>query len=403
MSDFAEKKIRHVYRFPPCPSYDIEGTESWLGSMAEQGLFLVKDGFFAGFATFERGESRRMRYRLEAAPKPGDDAKAREAVELSRELGWEYIAFYGRYHIYRTESEHTVELNTDPRVQALALNSIRRNEWANVLVTLLWLGVFSFLYLRGSVLLSAIGIGSWLFLLGVLIVLWSVCSSVASLVYLCRLHRRLNAGRAPDHGKNWRRRSRRYRAGVLLFLVLAAVWGVGIVHAWSEDASDANVRQFTEVPADLPFPTIADLRPDGDFSLTDLGHSTNTVKTTSDWLAPVVIQLRENGAIRLPHGGQLNGGLQVDYYETAAPWIARELAREHQARDRSARHYSEIGLPDLGVDEAAAYDSLFPVVLLRQGNRVLRVQFYQTSESYTMPVAEWAQVFAEHLKAQGGV
>ncbi len=38
-------QIRHAWRFPPCPAYDVEGTESWLSDMAAQGLVLGKDAF----------------------------------------------------------------------------------------------------------------------------------------------------------------------------------------------------------------------------------------------------------------------------------------------------------------------------------------------------------------------
>ena len=62
-----EKSIKHVYRIPPCPSYDIEGMESWLSDMAAEGFVLVKDGIFAGVATFEKTEPRKLKYRLQAA------------------------------------------------------------------------------------------------------------------------------------------------------------------------------------------------------------------------------------------------------------------------------------------------------------------------------------------------
>ena len=55
---------KHVYRLPPCPAYDIEGMESWLSDMAANGLLLSADGFFAGFAIFEKSEPRAVRYRL---------------------------------------------------------------------------------------------------------------------------------------------------------------------------------------------------------------------------------------------------------------------------------------------------------------------------------------------------
>ena len=60
--------MKTVYRLPPCPSFDIEATESWLYDMSRKGLHLSGEGFFAGVAIFDRGEPADIRYRLEAAP-----------------------------------------------------------------------------------------------------------------------------------------------------------------------------------------------------------------------------------------------------------------------------------------------------------------------------------------------
>lgn len=129
------KKSRRstVYRLPPCPAYDIEGTESWLSDLAEEGLFLEKDGFLFGFASFRRGEGKQRRYRLEAAPQPtglfsDQDRPDEEAEELSRLAGWEYIASRGDFYIFATDDPQAAELNTDPQVQALALENVRRRQ-----------------------------------------------------------------------------------------------------------------------------------------------------------------------------------------------------------------------------------------------------------------------------------
>jgi len=60
------RESRHVWRIVPCLPYDVEGLESWLTDQAARGLHLSRDGFFAGFAIFEKGEPRHTVYRLEA-------------------------------------------------------------------------------------------------------------------------------------------------------------------------------------------------------------------------------------------------------------------------------------------------------------------------------------------------
>ena len=46
------KEDRPVYILPPCPSYDVEGMESWLTDMAKDGLILTKDGGFCRDCSF---------------------------------------------------------------------------------------------------------------------------------------------------------------------------------------------------------------------------------------------------------------------------------------------------------------------------------------------------------------
>ena len=41
------EKPKYVLRLPPCPDYDVEGTECWLTDLAREGLLLKKDGLFA--------------------------------------------------------------------------------------------------------------------------------------------------------------------------------------------------------------------------------------------------------------------------------------------------------------------------------------------------------------------
>ena len=109
-------KKRRAYRLPPCPAYDVEGTESWLSDMAREGLHLAPDGFLLGFAAFERGAPAQVRYRLAASLRqPGllDDnggGPDPEAVELGREMGWEYVARRGDFYLYRTARPGAREL-----------------------------------------------------------------------------------------------------------------------------------------------------------------------------------------------------------------------------------------------------------------------------------------------------
>lgn len=98
MEETAKKKT--AYRLPPCPWYDIEGTQSWLESMAEEGLTLSEEGFSDGLLRFDVGEKVRVRVRLDAAPQDtglfsSGNEPDKEAVEIAEAAGWKYLRKYG--------------------------------------------------------------------------------------------------------------------------------------------------------------------------------------------------------------------------------------------------------------------------------------------------------------------
>lgn len=400
----SQQEPKRAYRIPPCPVYDVEEMESWLADMAARGLVLCKDGFFAGVAAFEKVEPCSIRYRLEPAPKnvsiwsEGSMEPSPEAAELSEHYGWRYIATRGQFFIYCTDQPDARELNTDPAVQALALDLVRRRERGSLFSTLFWLLVYPLLLLRGGVLLTMTKIGTWRFLWAAVLVLWAVWTSAAAMVSLRRLRKKLAAGESLNHRKNWKRNARRHQLGLFLFLVQAAAWVICMLSAWKADVMETNIRSLVEDSEPYPFATLADLAADGTYRQEDSYHS-NRVERRSDWLAPVIIEYREHGSGKTEAGEQFQGGLTIEYYETTAPWLAREIGREYLAEAKSSKHYKEIFLEELGTDWSAAYLEYFPTILLQKDRRILRITFYQTAD-YTIPMEEWAEFFAAHFSEQ---
>ena len=226
-----KRQSTRVWRFPPCPAYDVEATESWLQSMAAQGLHLSEDGFFAGFACFDRGKPKQTRYRLEAAPGAAGEGPDEQARELTEAAGWRFTARRGDFLIYASDKPGGVELHTDPRVQALSLNLIRKRARRSVFSLIPWLLLGFFLSQRMP-LTAWVQIGTPLSLLGAVLVLWAIGSAAASALSLRRLWKKLRGGQAPDHRKDWRRKARRYRLSFAAYLVLAAVYFISLLRLW---------------------------------------------------------------------------------------------------------------------------------------------------------------------------
>lgn len=133
------------YRLPPCPSYDIEGIESWLSELAEKGLFLDPEGYVFGMFQFQKGTPRKAKYRLEpitaksAVYVQSTEDPEPEALGLSEEFGWEYLGQFRDFYIYRSFDPNVRELNTDPVVQAMALDAVKKRHLFFLVVCLITL------------------------------------------------------------------------------------------------------------------------------------------------------------------------------------------------------------------------------------------------------------------------
>jgi len=382
-----KKEKRRVYRIAPCPSYDVEGMESWLTDMAGEGLLLSRDGFFAGVASFERTypqNTQNIKYRLEAAQKstsmwsdnggePDD-----EAVEISEKYGWEYVAKRGDFYIYRSSNPTARELNTDPAVQAIALNAVRKRQRIAAFACLFWAVINPIIGIRGNLFLLMVNIRTWFFLFGMILLLWLLASSVSRVVHLSKLQKKLSNDGVIDHRKNWRSRASHYHIGKVIKGVLIVVWVCILLQKWSISIADEGSIPLADYTANPPFATIADFSPDGEYSENDF-LSSNMVREWSDLLCPY----------------------NIDWtHEAASPWIARAIAHEYFRTDKRSRNYEQLDLPPLDVDYAAAYmDSIhLPTIVIQNENKVIHAAFYQTSQDYEMTLGEWAGILAESIK-----
>ena len=378
-------------RLIPCADYDIEGLQSYFEEMAAKGLHLKKDGIFAHFASFERGEPREARYRMDVKEKrnsimDGDNGRPTdEQIELCSELGWEYVDSIGAFHIFRTYDAAAPELNTDAALQSIAAKRVVRSQIDSVLVLCFWLLIYPVLKLDGLLLPTMFTVGTDVMLLAFIIDIWWIVGSIARLVYLSRIKKRLEAGESIV--RRVKRSSVRYIAPRIAFAVLAAATVCLFITRWSE--ADSGRVPLEEYEGELPFATIADIVP-GKYERMGV-PVTDGIQTRSDILAPVVIDFREYAAIKVSGGKAFSGGLLIDYYETVSPRLARAAAEELLLNARLKRHYTPIELADMGADmQAAYYDEVhMPTVILQKGSRVIKATLYQTGE-YTISMEEWA-------------
>ena len=395
-----------VTRLVPCPAWDLEGMESWLSDLAGAGLHFQQDSFLLGFASFEPGESREVRYRLEPGRKrlsfwaPEGDAPEGEALELHAARGWEYAGRRGQFHIYRTEDPQAPEPDTDPAVQALALDALRRRLLSGWIGLCLWFVLYWVLALRG-VLNAALALGSGFLLFTLLLMLATGLGDLGAVRSLGRLRRRLRLGEELSHRKDWRKRRRLYWGRRGLLTLLWVLWLALLLGKWMAEVDHRGLVLPVDYAGSVPFATLRELTGQeavGYESAFARDLDFNSVRAWEDPLAPENYDWNEYARVAYADGSALDGDWQVEYHRMASVPLAKLLFREFALRVRLERRSTPMECPDLGLDGQLAYRSRnhLSTLLLRKGTVVVRAYAF-FSGATPFQLSDWGPALAESL------
>lgn len=400
-----EKEKRRAYRICPCNPWDVEGIQSWLEDLSEEGLFLAEDGVFCGVFTFERGKPRRLTYRLDVAQKQkprlwDSGGLSGEEMELYRAMGWEYLLQYGAFRIYRAVDREAPELNTESQTHAVTIGYLKRNQ-RSALINVILLTLFWLLH-TGSALrytcLNLVNVGVIFTLCVYSGLLLGTGKAIARVVRLRRFEKRLLAGDSLNRYKNWRKGAGWNCCVRLLPLLLCCGIGFGFGSALIRTGDGFPLEEYP----DPPFATLKDVFPVG------------SVVERSDWLdygtakrwntaVAKNAEWNENGDITTPEGQEYYGILLLNYHETAAEWIARGLEEDYYVQDASnyrGKRFAKLEAPELGVDSVRVYTSYGTLyVLMREGNRVAHAVVHLNNGSDQNQWILWAEAMARKLTA----
>ena len=341
----------------PCPDYDVAAMEAWLEQQAQKGLFLsAENGFFLGFACFEVGNPKRVRYRLDVIPKEKVFADFPEnkasAIQLAQEMGWEFVTERREFLIYRCDDETLPELNTDPAVQALSLKRVQRNLSSRVWSTCYCFFVYPILLFAlrmPAFLLSVLTLGTLRVLALFLITAVMAAGEICDWRRLRKLRNHLQAGGRIEHTQEnpgWTKRS---VAEKIASPILTAVWIALLISFVVKTGNPARSTQTdlsaSPLPAASSFLTLPQEDADERDELTLLAR--RDVLVQGD-----IYTLEERaGSFRY----------DAEYYDMRAPWLAKWLADDFARYDArgifSSRTYriTSLDLPALDADTAYCY------------------------------------------------
>lgn len=404
-SKMVEKKdTKSVHRIIPCPDYDVTGVESWLSYMAEQGYILWDGGVFRGIAAFDRCEPEKVRYRLQPAQKGfvlyDNDGPSDDEVELNGAFGWKYVAKYGVFHIYRADDIDAREMDTDPDVQAMAMNSLHRSQRFNIIWMSIWIIVYLALVFTSQPFLSMVNRGSLISIALVLCVIIFIVTGLVKAVSLYRLRRKILDGDSLGSGTNWRRGARIYTVkAVVGIIAYVAMIVFGCMFILS-DGVDRNQMPLSEYQGEVPFQTITDLVSCSDIQNVDnVDDDVNTISKWSDILWPENYKVYEYGDIVYTDGNICHGGLVITYHEAKNEWLANKLYQAYVQRAKQQSDYEKIDMKIAGLDDVDAYWDGSESVIMRKGRRLIVASFYMSGENrHEGDLEEWAGCIAESLE-----
>lgn len=403
---------QHIYRFLPCPSYDIGNIENWLADMAAEGFHLKNDGIFAGIATFEYSEPKNVKYRLDAAQKntniwsDNEGKPDPEQIELSERYSWEYVAKLKDFYIYRSFDQSAREMNTDPEIQSLALNAVKKRQRDVIISSFILLVVYPIILTRGCLLLTAISVGSWWTALVLFLAVLMIADEIRAFIHLKRVQKSLLDEGYYSHESDWRKNAGPYYSKKVLKTVLVLILICAFLRTWSASASDKNKIHIDDYHQDIPFATMTDFAGEGykdyEYIMTGFSMGFNTIEVKTDWLAPVFIEFNEHAKIQTADGNYLDGGLYVEYCELRNERLAYAFVKELYRFDRIKikKGFSLMDVPELDADYVIAYinDLHWPTVIIQKDNIAVRAFFFQTSQSqYEIPFEEWSKIICDSI------
>ena len=365
--------MKKSYRLPPCSFFDVEGIESWLSDMALDGYILEKDGFKGGFTVFEKREPENLRYRLTVVGNGTRSATDEDRPEWEeriyyKEHGWDYRATYSGFHIYRTADPDAAELHTEPEVQALTFSRLRK-QFLGLLIYRILLALLPLYICCVNMVSTMLRMRSWVVMLFLGCMLWMIVDTVREALILRRVQHKLKTGIELDRTRDWRKNSRKYTAKGIITNTAAIFLLVGMVLYHVSYKPDKNMLPLAEFKGEIPFATVADFVPNDEYFRDNF--SSNKFKKWNDIIATVCIVWDEGARIYFDDGGEYGCLLQAEYYEMAAPWMARLLAKEYTALNLRGYEFFEIDVPE--ADYAIMYYDYanVPNIVIQDENRVV--------------------------------
>ena len=317
---------KYLRRIVPFCSGDFPAIQSWLEDMAEKGLFFKEKGLL--FAKFEKGEPKKMRYRLDFCDVAGCDIPD-EKKELYEHSGWKFIGDYNSdLVVVCTDDPDAPEIYTDRELLVKPLKKLAGEHLFMALVFLVMALCTQLTPFLGTMWEYGGGdmLHFWLNIkasYAVPVIIMSLLLLAEAIVQFSihRRHRRFAADNAPQAEEHSSRANTRYVI-TAIGVPLAVVWAAH----WLCPVTAPNMRLLPNDVSAIGIPTAEEIMQIGTYD-----RDMDCFETADAFLVKH-IGLHQSKNLR-DSDGQLIDILyyNVDYYEAPTELIAKDYASKRMA------------------------------------------------------------------------
>jgi hypothetical protein len=374
-----------VHKLRPSDYWRIGEHESWFAEMAAQGLHLKKMGIH--FAKFDKGEPKKMRYRIDVSIKKKITP---EQIKMYAESGWDYVTRYSFFHVFSSPEElNAPELHTDPAEQSYTLKELDKKLALNASIVvasmILIIGMLSAIwFLDGTPTFVMVESGAIQQSILAIFLGYSAYNSLQASSSIRALRRSLIEGKPIDHHAPWKKHYRLHSKIAFLFTVAV---GLSAIIPFIQLVK-MDTKTLPQANLDLPIVRLADVEENPALVRREPSYVSDNVdwgnRYTFDWspLAPVQYETDEEGVVPgkmwEDGSGEYSPTIHTQVYQLNIPALADNLISDLIERYRyedSREDFVETEHPDLDllvVHEEKEKKEVFAF----KGKAVMYVRYY---------------------------
>jgi len=255
------KQKKRRYLLSPCRDWDIPGLESWLEDMSMMGWTFKWTRLGGLLFEFWETVPHPVKFRMEPVQKIHGrfaDAPEPDQQRFYEGFGWKFICRHGAFFLYRNEDPAAPELNTDPQVQALTMDYLKKSVRRGLVTTMLITFPLLLLFISHFFLFSDYLSGTIYTFLFCSFYFFSIMDYWILFFQTEKLRKKLKNGIPMTHRKNWHPGSFIHRAGKVTMLLSCFVLVFAAINARFA-LNHTPLEQWTEP---IPFVTYTELAPE---------------------------------------------------------------------------------------------------------------------------------------------